>query len=545
MGREESVMRRSFAHLCLLLGLTIATPGSAAEYLAFLVGIDKYEHLRQLDSAKRDMKSVYDTLASQDINFAEHSITALPDATRTAFLGAWYDVLQKVGKMKDGGVLIFYYAGHGVELDGENFLLPKDLPAFDRNDQTRLRQSAIRLQEDILLKFGGQQATLADKNVIGIFIIDACRDDPYEFGARTGADEERVRDSSHFGLAPLAPPSSVFVMYSAGIGQQALDGGPNNTVFLSALLPLLRARDPRLDLAEIAQRVKFKVYQAALAQRHVQTPAYYDQLLYRQDIIGQRAGTDVIVATSDSFAAVPRSVSNDLRPHDEILECKFCPQLVVIPPGKVGGEGTGIAEIKLNQPLAVARHEVTNLQWNACVDLRGPCKGKRDAAKEGERPQEPVSNVSWQEATDFSKWLSTIITKELQEKDPDHPAVTYRLPTEKEWEYAARAGTTTAYAFGDEVRKLCQFANGADQSVGSLAWVNYTCNDGFGRRVAPVGSFKPNDWKLHDMHGNVWEWVCAVTRRRFPVGARPTRRFAPAGSNRSSHGGNEMAEAFD
>jgi len=531
-------MRRLFAHIFLLLGITIASAASAADYLAFVVGIDNYDHLRKLGSARRDMQSVYAALTSEDINFPEQNVTALPDATRTAFLDAWYDFLQKVGQMKDGGVVIFYYAGHGVELNGENYLLPRDLPPFDRNDQTRLRQAGIRLQDDILMKFGGEQTALKDKNLIGVFIIDACREDPFDFGARLGTDEQRPTDSNLFGLAPVAPPSSVFVMYSAGLGQKALDGGDNNTVFLSELLPLLRSKNPRLDLAEIAQRVKFKVYQAALGRRLVQTPAYYDQLLYRQDIMGRRAGNDTIVVSSDSFAVVPRSISNDLGRGDEILECKFCPLLAVIPPGKVGGEGTGIPEIKLERPLAVGRHEVTNLQWNACVDLGGPCKGKRNATKEGERPQEPVTNVSWKEATDFAKWLSTMLTKKLGESDANQPDVIYRLPSEREWEYAARAGTVTAYAFGNDVKQLCQFANGADQSVGSLAWVNYTCNDHFGRKTAPVGSFKPNAWKIHDMHGNVWEWVSDCSTP-LAAGATPescSRHVARGGSWRSGSG---------
>ena len=106
----------------------------------------------------------------------------------------------------------------------------------------------------------------------------------------------------------------------------------------------------------------------------------------------------------------------------------------------------------------------------------------------------------------------------------------YRLLTEAEWEYAARAGTTTVYFWGDEIGK------GNANCVGCGGeWDN--------RGTSPVGSFKPNAFGLYDMLGNVWEWVCAVIRRRFPVGASPTGD-APAGSSRSSYGGDEMAEAF-
>lgn len=82
---------------------------------------------------------------------------------------------------------------------------------------------------------------------------------------------------------------------------------------------------------------------------------------------------------------------------------------------------------------------------------------------------------------------------------------TYRLPTEAEWEYAARAGTTTSRYWGNNPDEACQYGNVRDQAEGSEALHN--CNDGYGSTTAPVASFLPNAWGLHDMMGNVWEWV--------------------------------------
>jgi sulfatase modifying factor 1 len=113
----------------------------------------------------------------------------------------------------------------------------------------------------------------------------------------------------------------------------------------------------------------------------------------------------------------------------------------------------------------------------------------------------PVVNVTWNDAVAFCRWLSRKENK------------TYRLPTEAEWEYACRAGTTTRYFCGDDPETLVRFANIADASGAAKGKLQFRDWDKLalaGRDghtyTAPVGSFKPNAWGLYDMHGNVWEW---------------------------------------
>ncbi len=107
----------------------------------------------------------------------------------------------------------------------------------------------------------------------------------------------------------------------------------------------------------------------------------------------------------------------------------------------------------------------------------------------------PVVNVSWNDAVAFAEWLGKKEGK------------TYRLPTEAEWEYACRAGTTTRYFCGDDPEGLAEVGNVADGTAKTKypGWTAIVAKDGF-IYTAPVGQYRPNAWGLHDMHGNVWEW---------------------------------------
>jgi formylglycine-generating enzyme required for sulfatase activity len=135
--------------------------------------------------------------------------------------------------------------------------------------------------------------------------------------------------------------------------------------------------------------------------------------------------------------------------------------------------------VKIAAGLAVSKFEVTFADWDACVSVRG-CPHAADVG--WGRGTRPVIFVSWDDAQQYVAWLSEMTRKP------------YRLLTEAEWEYAARAGSTTAYSWGDEIGKN----NAVCINCGS-EWD--------GEQTAPVGSFTPNAFGLYDMHGNVWEWV--------------------------------------
>jgi formylglycine-generating enzyme required for sulfatase activity len=181
-----------------------------------------------------------------------------------------------------------------------------------------------------------------------------------------------------------------------------------------------------------------------------------------------------------------------LKPTDSFKECaKDCPEMVVIPAGsfmmgspadekgRYGNEGSQ-HKIVFDKPFAVSKFEVTFDDWDACVAY-GDCDPGITDNSWG-RGRQPVINITWEEAQRYAAWLSRMTGKN------------YRLLSEAEWEYAARAGSAAAYSWGDDIGK----GNANCGGCGSQ-WDN--------KQTAPVGSFAPNAFGLHDMHGNVWEWV--------------------------------------
>ena len=188
---------------------------------------------------------------------------------------------------------------------------------------------------------------------------------------------------------------------------------------------------------------------------------------------------------------------------ERFRDCPGCPEMVVIPAGRfrmgcVSGRDCGSGEepvhdVWIGFPFALSVHEVTFAEWDSCVS-GGGCAGYRPDDEGWGRGNRPVINVSWDDVQLYASWLSS------------ESGQIYRLPSESEWEYSVRAGTTTTYHFGNDEWALCRYGNHADASV-DYSWRNSSCSDGIGGMTAPVGSYVPNAFGLYDMHGNVLEWV--------------------------------------
>ena len=183
--------------------------------------------------------------------------------------------------------------------------------------------------------------------------------------------------------------------------------------------------------------------------------------------------------------------------------------------------------------FALAKHETTFAQWDVCVEY-GPCRWVSD---EGwGRGDRPVVNVGWDDAQAYVGWLSR------------ETGARYRLPSEAEWEYAARAGTTTKYSWGDRIGGNLANCRGCGSQ---WDWDAFLRGD-LGV-TAPVGSFAPNRFGLYDMHGNVWEWVedCwsggyagAPVDGSARIGGDCTERVLRGGSARTRRGSLRAASRF-
>ena len=164
-------------------------------------------------------------------------------------------------------------------------------------------------------------------------------------------------------------------------------------------------------------------------------------------------------------------------------------------------------EVTISKPFYLGKHEVTQAQWEAVM-------GNNPSHYKG--ANRPVELVSWDDVQEFIRRLNA---KEGHTR--------YRLPTEAEWEYAARAGSTTAYSFGNDKSQLERYA-----------W--YDANSG--RQTHPVGEKEANKWGLHDMHGNVWEWV-QDWEGGYSAGAVTDPQGPGAGEYRVLRGGSRYYDA--
>lgn len=210
---------------------------------------------------------------------------------------------------------------------------------------------------------------------------------------------------------------------------------------------------------------------------------------------------------------------------DIFRDCTACPEMVVIPAGSfdMGSSGSEADRSRDEGPVhrvnvatfAMSKTEITRGQFadfvkktkysagDKCWTLEKGKVEERDGDwrkfRYGQEDNYPIGCLNWNDVKAYTQWLSRMTGKQ------------YRLPTEAEWEYAARGNATTARYWGDNPDEACAYANVADKTAqaqirGASSWSAHNCTDGFAY-TSPVGSFKANAFGLYDMLGNAWEWT--------------------------------------
>ena len=271
-----------------LLGI-LASSAWAQSKLALVIGNDAYQEVPRLAKAVNDAEAVADTLAAQGFK-----VFLAIDADRRSMNR---QISRFRASLGPGDTAFLFFAGHGVEIDGENYLLPADITSSLGSDQDFIKAESIALSS-LLNRVRGTGAKVT------IAVIDACRDNP--FATRTGRSIGGMR-----GLGRIAAPEGTFVIFSAGAGQMALDQleeneASANSVFTRTLLP--KIAEPDLELRDLVKQVRREVRDLALSVNHQQFPAYYDELL-GEFYFSNTAASSAHIAAERQSAAMPTNVA--------------------------------------------------------------------------------------------------------------------------------------------------------------------------------------------------------------------------------------------
>jgi len=506
------------------------------------------------DMAQRLQKYGFTVIHKQDLN-------------QRQFKNAVRDFKQRISK---DGISLFYYAGHGIQIEGRNYLLPVG--------------SDIQSAEDVEYNAIDAQWIVKGMNKAGsrvnIIILDACRNNPFRGFFR-----------SQEGLAAMHAPDGTIISYATALGKKASDGSGRNGLYTEQLLAAIQTpglsiekvfkqtatgvkqksggqqvpwvstsltgkdfcftlcqQAPSVDISQLLHMCKMHYKANHLTSGRGGTAlACYEEVLKKEPLnLEAVAGIEKIEARyiswikraldsgqterakrylaslrlvnpespqlvdfearlQASLSQISRKAESSVNKkvfRDRLKDGSLGPEMVWIPAGsfRMGDlQGGGnkdekpIHQVSVGR-FAMGRYEVTFAEYDKFAQATGRQKPSDEGWGRGNRP---VINVSWHEATAYAKWLSQQTGQQ------------YRLPTEAEWGYAARARTTTKYWWGNTASH--EYANyGADSCCSGLAkgkdrW-KYT---------SPVGSFEPNPFSLYDTVGNVWEWTCSLYDKKY------------------------------
>ncbi|MBN8978754.1 MAG: caspase family protein [Rhizobiales bacterium] len=261
LRRSRLICTRALLGVAVALLTVVASPALAEKRIALVVGNNDYRNVPKLQKAVNDARAMGDTL--KKLGF---EVMVAENQTRQGFAES---LLAFDNTVEQGDTAFFFFAGHGFEIAGQNYLLPTDIPAATAGQEELVRDSSI-LADRVIERLQNRGARTA------ILVFDACRNNPFE---RKGTRALAGRG----GLAAMASlPEGAFSIFSAGPQQTALDRLSNtdtdpNSVFTRVFIKELAK--PGANLVQIAQRTRRTVSEMAETVRHKQIPAYFDQMV--------------------------------------------------------------------------------------------------------------------------------------------------------------------------------------------------------------------------------------------------------------------------
>lgn len=602
-----------FAILVLVIvAIGLASTAYAEKRVALVIGNGQYgKNIGPLVNPPNDARLVAGTLRDLDFEVIETI-----DGSFKGMKKAIRDFGKRLDAAGKDGVGLFYYAGHGVQVKGANFMIPVDANIETEGD---VDLEAINANAVLsMMEFSGAR--------LSFVILDACRDNPFARGFR----------SATRGLAKLEAPRGSLIAYATSPGNVAADGKGRNSPYTEALVRGMKSgrpvermfrevrnavmaatndkqtpwesssltggdfyfkEGPRTQATAATPVPSVAVDKEAMFWQSIQdsdNPALYQAYLDQYpkgsfaalakakiEISRQRKTAAVsvparpkspyrvvealnkpfVVAKNGAALAEPSAVAKEvlaltkgeevavidlvgangfkwyriamaggrsayafftlleekkvkpasgvqpavggpLTPGKSFRDCADCPEMVVIPPGsfRMGStalgknDGKPVRTVNIGYAFTVGKYEVSRGEFEAFVNASGHRTSGacwyfakkqlwESASKTWRTPgynqtdRDPVACVNWDDAQAYTAWLSRKTGQR------------YRLLSESEWEYTARAGTTSNYAFGHAL---------------TPSQANFGENVG---KTTPVGRYPANNFGVHDMHGNVWEWT--------------------------------------